>query len=54
MTVPVWVLLAFAGWTLLHIGTKPGEFTAGPRFAFFLVQLACMVATGGIVIARAL
>ncbi|WP_405235959.1 MAPEG family protein [Lentisalinibacter orientalis] len=40
--------------TLLHIGTKPGEFTAGLRFAFFLVQLVCMVAMGGIVVARAL
>jgi uncharacterized MAPEG superfamily protein len=40
--------------TLLHIGTTPGEFTAGLRFTFFFVQLICMVAMGGIVVAHAL
>lgn len=40
--------------TLLHIGARPGEFTAGLRFTFFFVQLVCMVAMGGIVVARAL
>ncbi|HZX24980.1 MAG TPA: MAPEG family protein [Woeseiaceae bacterium] len=40
--------------TLLHIGTRPGEFTAGLRFTFFFVQLICMLAMGGIVVARAL
>lgn len=40
--------------TLLHIGTRPGEFTAGLRFTFFFVQLVCMLAMGGIVVGHAL
>lgn len=40
--------------TLLHIGTRPGEFTAGLRFTFFFVQLICMLAMGGIVVGHAL
>jgi uncharacterized MAPEG superfamily protein len=39
--------------TLLHIGTRPGEFTAAVRFTFFFVQIVCMVAMGVIVVVRA-
>lgn len=40
--------------TVLHIGTRPGEFTAGLRFSLFFVQLICMVVMGGIVVAHEL
>jgi uncharacterized MAPEG superfamily protein len=39
--------------TLVHVLAKPTNLAVGVRFAFFFVELGCMLAMGGIVAANA-
>ena len=52
-TLAVTLLAARIGQTIAHIALPPGNGAASLRFAFFAVQIACMIGMAGIVLVAA-
>jgi uncharacterized MAPEG superfamily protein len=47
------ILVARVCHTIVHVGFEQTDLVAGVRFAFFLIQVLCMVAMGGLIVAGA-